>query len=104
MDFFCHVDSTFLHCGENTNFPSGQTCKMLPLIVCFVLVYALAAAIPTLLSATMWVWSVFIFLMGKIGLHGRIKEVEGIYNPKCNIVFTAVLSQISFPLINTRFG
>ena len=44
------------------------------------------------------------FLMGKIGLHGRIKEVEGIYNPKCNIVFTAVLSQISFPLTNTRFG
>ena len=42
--------------------------------------------------------------MGKIGLHGRIKEVEGIYNPKCNIVFTAVLSQISFPLTNTRFG
>ena len=56
------------------------------------------------LSATMWVWTVFIFLMGKIGLHGRIKEVEGIYNPKCNIVFTAVLSQISFPLTNTRFG
>ena len=71
---------------------------MLPLIVCFVLVYALAEAIPTLLSATMWVWSMFIFLMGNIDLHGRVKKVEGIYNPKCNIVFTAVLLHISFLL------
>ena len=77
---------------------------MLPLIICFVLVYALAEAIPTLLSETMWVWSMFIYLMGKIGLHGRVKKVEGIYNPKCNMVFSAVLSQISFPLTNTRFG
>ena len=71
---------------------------MLPLIVCFVSVYALAATIPTLLSATMWVWSMLFFLMGKIGLHRRIKKVEGTYNPKCNIVVTAVLSQNSFPL------
>ena len=65
MDFFCHIDWTYLPCGENTNFPAGQTCKILPLIVCFVLVYVLAAATQTLLSTNLWVWSVCIYLKGK---------------------------------------
>ena len=54
----CWMDISSLYGKHYYNFSSG---KMLPLIICLVLVKALAAAFPTLLSSTLWVWSVFIF-------------------------------------------